>query len=230
MSWFRKVAASLLFDTRLGRRITTDAFHSMYYRSKSWSQNRYLGFPVFQCAFDLQLYHEMVFDLRPPFIVQTGVAQGGSILYFAHLLDLISAPADTPIIGIDIVLTENARKLNHPRIHLIEGSSTDPAVIDQIKGIVGQRKGMVILDSDHSQAHVFNELNLYRDFVAVGSYMVAEDTNINGHPVENSFGPGPMEAVRDFLPTDPRFQSDDRLWQRNEFSFHQYGWLKRVRE
>lgn len=206
-------------------------FHIIYYNNaNSWRKNTYLGYTLLQCPFDLYNYQELVAKLRPSFILQTGIFGGGSILYFANLLDLIGAEPSAIVIGVDIVLSPEAKTLSHPRIHLIEGSSTDIKTVEKIKAILPRSEGgLVSLDSNHTKKHVANELNIYRDFVSVGSYLVAEDTSINGHPIARNWGDGPFEAVEDFLKEDDRFVRDDKLWQRNLFSIHQYGWLKRIR-
>jgi cephalosporin hydroxylase len=144
------------------------------------------------------------------------------------MLDLIGAPPSAVVVGIDIVLTPEAKTLSHPRLHLYEGSSTDPEVIRRATESLPAEGGLVVLDSDHRKAHVAAEIEAYKQFVPVNGYMVVEDTNINGHPAKRNFGPGPHEAVRDFLKRDKTFVRDDALWKRNKFSFHQRGWLKRV--
>lgn len=216
------------------RQKIVDRFHRFYYDAPdSWAQNVYLGQRVEQLPLDLWLYQELVFREKPAFVLQTGIRDGGSILFFAHLMDFIGAAPDAVVVGVDIELSPDAKKLNHPRIRLVEGDSTDSRTLEQIERHLNAPFGLVSLDSDHSRDHVLRELELYARFTAVGDHLVVEDTNINGHPVLSEFGPGPFEAVEIFLGRDikaegVRFARDDDLWRRNLFSHHQGGWLLRV--
>lgn len=216
--------------------ITIDKFHNLYYHSPdTWPKNTFLGYPIQQNPIDMHIYQELIFKHKPSFIIQTGVADGGSILYFSSLLDLIGVPAPI-VIGVDIKFTDRAKKLKNesPRIILIEGNSLSFDTYEQIGEILEARddlsgRGMVVLDSDHKYDHVLEEIMRYEEFVGVGQYLVVEDTNINGHPVYHDYGRGPKEAVDVFLQDySVRFVRDDSVWKRHLFSHHQGGWLKRI--
>lgn len=235
-SLFINVAGALARPAlRLARWPISTMFHYVYYTSPdTWIQNKFLGYPILQNPLDLHLYQELIFDLKPGYIVQTGICHGGSIVYFANLLDLVGSRPESVIVGIDLALSEKAATITHPRARLIIGDSAAPKTFDEVRQILPPESnncgpGMVILDSDHTCAHVLKELRMYSDLVTVGSYLIAEDTNANGRPVNWALGPGPYEAVEIFLKEDPRFVRDDAIWKRNLVSFHHHGWLKRIK-
>jgi cephalosporin hydroxylase len=215
---------------RLFKRTIIDAFHNLWYDSpETWLSATFLGFGVKQYPGDLFIYQQIIHANPPPFILQTGVSDGGSIVFFATLLDLIKAPPSAIVIGIDIELNASARRIDHPRVRLLEASSVDPATLDRVKAMLPAPAGMVSLDSDHAKDHVLKELIAYAPFVAKGAYLVCEDTNVNGNPVHLGHGPGPYEAVQEFLKGNADFAHDPAVVRGQLMSFHEHGWLKRVR-
>jgi cephalosporin hydroxylase len=204
-----------------------DDFHQLYYdtglQGGTWTTTTWLGVGVLKCPLDLWEYQEIIYELRPDLIVETGTAKGGSALYFASVCDLIG---NGDILTIDIA---HASALpQHPRITYLTGSSVDPSVVAQVYERAGQANTvMVVLDSDHSAAHVAAELDAYAPIVTHGSYLVVEDTNVNGHPVYGWHGPGPMEAVEQFLAGTAEFVAD-RSREKLLLTFNPSGWLQRT--
>jgi cephalosporin hydroxylase len=108
-------------------------------------------------------------------------------------------------------------------------SSTSEEAISQIRDhLRGGDRVLAILDSDHSMPHVRSELGIYSHLVTPGSYLIVEDTHVNGHPVAPGYGPGPMEAVQDFLRKDQRFVAD-RSREKFRFTYNPKGYLRKVR-
>jgi cephalosporin hydroxylase len=116
----------------------------------------------------------------------------------------------------------------HPRVTYLTGSSTDPAIVAQVKAMAPDGQPvMVVLDSDHREEHVYGELRAYADLVTVGSYLIVEDTDVNGHPARPGHGPGPMEATRRFLAERPDFVVDESM-HRLHLTQNPQGYLRRV--
>jgi cephalosporin hydroxylase len=158
-------------------------------------------------------------------IVEAGTWKGGSALYMAGLMDGIG---HGKIITIDIEKQPNLPV--HPRIQYLLGSSTAPEIVEKVKSGIGpQDKVMVVLDSDHRSPHVSKELLIYSKIVTKGSYLIVEDTNINGHPVWPDFGPGPMEALRGYL-KDHSDLEIDKSREKFYVTFNPSGYLRKVKD
>jgi cephalosporin hydroxylase len=163
---------------------------------------------------------EIIWHVRPDLVVETGVAHGGSLVHSASLLELLGG--DRLVVGVDVdIRPHNRREIEaHPltrRIRLIEGSSTDERIAASVREHArGRRAVLVILDSDHTHAHVLRELELYSPLVTRGSYLVVFDTLIEDLPDElfagRRWGRGnnPKTAVWQFLKTTERFEIDAR--------------------
>ncbi len=199
-------------------------FHKYVYIHKlheTWKDTHWLGVPVQKIPFDLWVQQEILWECKPDLLVETGTYDGGSTLYYAHLFDIIG---HGQIVSIDIEPQENLPQ--HPRITYIKAGSTDPDVIERLTQMVKDKTVMVILDSDHSEVHVRKELELYAPLVTPGQYLIVEDTNVNGHPVFVEHGPGPMEALDDWLKTKPPFDPDPKR-EKYVVSFHPRGYWRR---
>ena len=154
----------------------------------------------------------MIYELKPDLIIECGTCYGGSALYLASILDLIGKGH---VLTIDIFPQPN--RPSHDRITYLTASSVS---VTAVQTILSMRKPddviLVILDSDHSKEHVAKELLLYKSIVTKGSYIIVEDTSINGNPVSPDWGPGPMEAVEEFLATNNNFIIDE---SKHKFSY-----------
>lgn len=205
------------------------------WRNKMDYEVNWLGIPIIQNPYDMILMQELIFDLKPDVIIETGVAHGGSLIYYSSLLELLKKGR---IVGIDIDIRDHNRKLleKHPlikRVTMIEGSSVDRKVIAQIKRIIKPNdKVIVVLDSNHKKQHVYEELSLYKDIVSKGSFIVVFDTfmpYLEGLRGLSLFkNNSPMDAVRDFIRENPSFIID-RSYNKFFVSSCPDGFIKKLR-
>jgi cephalosporin hydroxylase len=203
--------------------------------SYRWS---WMGRPVIQYPQDMLAMQEIIWAVKPDLIVETGIAHGGSLVYYASLQRAFGI--DGLVVGVDVEIRPHNRAAleAHPMIggiRLIEGSSVDPAIVAQVRDLArGRERVLVTLDSNHTHAHVRQELDLYSPLVTAGSYLVVFDTAVEDLPKsffpDRPWGPGdnPKTAVREFLRGDPRFEVDRELEARLAVSVAPEGYLRCV--
>ncbi|MBC8091245.1 MAG: class I SAM-dependent methyltransferase [Pseudonocardia sp.] len=203
-----------------------DAFHRLYYddlADQTREHNSWLGVKTWKCPLDLWIYQELLARVRPDVVVETGTYKGGSAYFMAGIFDLMGHGR---VITIDV--DEDDDRPAHDRISYVLGSSLDAAVLDRVRAEADRsRTVLVILDSDHRRDHVLAELRAYSGFVTPGSYLIVEDTNINGHPVRAEYGPGPREALDAFL-AETRDFTPDPACEKFLLTWNGGGYLRRT--
>lgn len=204
----------------------------------------WLGRPVIQYPQDLLAMHEIIWSVQPDLIVETGIAHGGSLIFYASMLELnaaCSGPSEAEVLGLDIDIRAHNRTAieAHPmakRISMIQGSSIAPDVMEQVRVCAaGKQCVLVCLDSNHTHDHVMAELEAYAPLTSVGSYCIVFDTIIADMPadafLDRAWGPGnnPKTAIHEYLKTHSEFAIDSRIDDKLLVSAAPGGYLRRVR-
>jgi len=187
----------------------------------------WLGVPIIQVPQDIQAMQEIIWNVKPDLIIETGIAWGGSVVFSASMLAILEACREIKnghVLAVDIEIRPHNKKAlaEHPLHHkytLLEGSSIDPKIIDYVRNFAKDyEKILVCLDSNHAHQHVLEELEAYAPLVSQGSYCVVEDTTIEDAPAEHNLpdrgwgkGNSPKSAIVEYqqrLQTEGRFGVD----------------------
>jgi len=211
---------------RVGQRLDRAAVsraHDVLYRSDAWTDATWLGAQALKNPLDLWVYQEIMAETRPELVVETGTYRGGSAFFLASICDLLGAGE---VLSLDIEPVRDDYP-KHARITYVGGrSSTDPEVVAEVRARAEGKRTLVILDSDHSRAHVEAELAEYAPLVPVGGYVIVEDSNIG--QIREDLLPGPLEAIEAFLGRTDAFEID-RSREKFLITFNPSGYLRRVR-
>ncbi len=197
----------------------------------------WLGVPIIQFPTDLIAFQEIVFSTRPSLIIECGVARGGSAIFWASMQQICGITPN--VIGVDIDIRPHAiSAINHSSfsdcIKLVVGSSIDSDTFAKVKSSFNpDERVMVVLDSNHTHEHVFEELKLYAELVSVGSYLLVLDTVIANIPkdVSRPWGPdaNPQSAVLEFMSNRTDFVNDKEIEDRIGITVAPKGYWKRLR-
>ena len=205
-----------------------DAFHTLWYEHAglTWGATRWIGVPMMKSPLDLFVQQDLIVDLKPELIIETGSFQGGSALFYASICDLLGHGR---VLSIDVNPVEH---VTHPRVTFVTGDSVAKRTLHEVTRHQHKVKGhvLVILDSCHHAPHVRKELEAYHRYVTPGSYLIVEDTNVSGKPVANpefAAEGGPYAAIEAWLPDHPEF-TQDLLCEHYLLTMHPGGWLRRA--
>ena len=218
-----------------GYRVLTALWVKAAWQHRISYEPTWLGIPIIQLPEDILMMQELIYKVRPDVIVETGIAHGGSALFYASILELLRRGR---VISIDVDIRKYNRLAiqSHPlssRLALIEGSSTSGDVLRQVRAVLRPDDVvMVVLDSDHRFEHVRREMELYAPFVTPGSYLVVFDgimEQLADAPSGTSAWrhDNPLAATRDFLATHAEFEADP-YYNRLGVTYCPGGFLKRV--
>lgn len=203
----------------------------------------WLGRPIFQGPSDLQVYQEIIWNYKPDLIIETGIARGGSLIYFASILALLeycNEIEEGDVLGIDIDLRNHNKNaiIKHPlskKITMLEGSSIDDAIISKVKEFAQNKKRiMVVLDSNHTHEHVLAELKAYAPLVSKDGFCIVCDTGIENTDdlTDNrpwGRGNSPMSAVFEYLKQDDSFTIDKFYETKSLITCAPNGFLKKIK-
>ncbi len=222
----RFVGPLQVFRPFVERRIVRRAaLTTLIWRTDNFSHTTWLGHPIWQNPMDAWLLQESIVEGEVDLVIECGTNRGGSALYMASIFDLLGRGH---VLTIDV---DDLNDLDHPRVEFIQGSSTDDAVVEQVRQRVAALAPghvLVLLDSDHSAAHVTRELERYVEFVPVGDYVLVQDGTIDELTIFAGDRPGPLQAIEEFLARDPRLVVDQQRSDKYLIGHSPKGWLKRV--
>lgn len=201
----------------------------LFHDLRIWDNLQFLGVPILKNPLDLWLVQQVIYEVRPDFIVETGTYRGGSALFWAHTLEGMGL-RESKVLTVDIgdyCQSAAAQSLWRRYVEFFRDSSTSETLVRKIASRVKGKKVIVALDSNHEAAHVLAELKAYGPMVSRGGYLIVEDTHLDGVPTQPEFGPGPFAATTEFLKTGAH-RDFERDFSREGFgtSFNPGGWLR----
>ena len=220
------------------KKLSYDWFVSGYKYKYSYNFT-WLGRPIIQYPQDIAAMQEIIWSVKPDLIIETGIAHGGSLIFYASMLELIGGEGE--VLGIDIDIrqhnrTEIEKHKMYKRITMIEGSSVDEEVESKVYGYArNKEKVLVVLDSMHTYSHVLQELRAYSPLVTAGSYLVVFDTIVEDIPEElftdRPWGKGnnPKTAVYQFIKENDRFEVDYEIEKKLLITAAPNGYLKCIK-